>query len=77
MKYQAKNKIRNKNIGFFLRLDSMISILIKLSFDISCFENCVDQDQLASQKPADLDLQCFLPTCKYMLMQGNWIKNGK
>ena len=58
MKYQAKNKI--KKSWDFLRLDSMISILIKLSFDISCFENSVDQDQLASQKPADLDLQCFL-----------------
>ena len=30
--------------------------------DISNFENSVDQDQLASQKPADLDLHCF-PLC--------------
>ena len=28
--------------------------------DISHFENSVDQDQLASEKPVDLDLHCFL-----------------
>ena len=27
--------------------------------DISYFDNSVDPDQLASQKPADLDLHCF------------------
>ena len=27
--------------------------------DISCFENSVDPDQLASRKPADQDLYCF------------------
>ena len=26
---------------------------------ISCFENSVDPDQLASQKPADLDPHCL------------------
>ena len=30
--------------------------------DISNFENSVDPDQLASEKPADLDLHCF-PLC--------------
>ena len=30
-----------------------------LNSDISCFENSEDPDQLASQKPADLDLQCL------------------
>ena len=33
-----------------------------LNLDISCFENSVDQDQLASKKPADQDLHCF-PLC--------------
>ena len=37
-----------------------------LSLDIYCFENCIDPDQLASEKPAekpaDLDLHCF-PRC--------------
>ena len=36
-----------------------------LSPDISFFENIVDQDQLASQKPADHDLQC-LPYSSYI-----------
>ena len=30
--------------------------------NISCFENSVDPDQLASQKPADQDPHCF-PLC--------------
>ena len=30
-----------------------------LSTVISCFENNVDPDQLASEKPADQDLHCF------------------
>ena len=33
-----------------------------LDQDISCFENSVDPDQLASQKPADQDLLYF-PIC--------------
>ena len=34
---------------------------------LSSFENCVDPYQLASQKPADLDLHCFLT---FLLMHG-------
>ena len=34
--------------------------LAMLKPDISCFKNCVDPDQLASQKPADQDPHCFL-----------------
>ena len=34
------------------------TIIIK-HFHISRVENSVDPDQLASQKPADLDLHCF------------------
>ena len=33
--------------------------LTMLSPDISCFENSVDPDQLASEKPADQDQHCF------------------
>ena len=33
--------------------------------DISCFENNVDPDQLASRKPADQDPHCF-QHCLYM-----------
>ena len=33
--------------------------------DISCFENNVDPDQLASRKSTDQDPHCFLPACKY------------
>ena len=35
---------------------------------ISCFENNVDQDKLASDKPADQNLNCFHSTCKHMLL---------
>ena len=38
----------------------MILTLTMLNPDISCFENIVDQDQAASQKPADQDTHCFL-----------------
>ena len=45
--------------------------------DMSCFENSVDPDQLASEKPADQDLHCFLTACKYILvtiiLQDSWI----
>ena len=40
--------------------------LIMLSMDISYFENSVDPDQLASRKPADQELRCFLSVCKCM-----------
>ena len=39
-------------------------LLIMLNPDICCFENSVDPDQLASQKPADQDQHCF-PLCLY------------
>ena len=39
-----------------------IFALSMLNLDISNFENSVDPDQLASEKPADLDLHCF-PLC--------------
>ena len=41
-----------------------------LSSDISCFENSVDSNQLASEKPADQDLQCF-PLC-WKLHANKW-----
>ena len=43
--------------------------LTLLNLDISCSENSVDPDQLASRKPADQDLHCFL-ICKSMLIKG-------
>ena len=33
--------------------------LTMFNLDRSCFENSMDSDQLASQKPADQDLNCF------------------
>ena len=33
-----------------------------LNYDVSCFENSVDLDQLASKKSSDLDPHCF-PLC--------------
>ena len=36
----------------------------------SKFENSVDPNQLASQKPADLDLHCFQNRV-YMMMEGS------
>ena len=33
-----------------------------LNLDILCFKNSVDPYQLASEKPADMDLHCF-PLC--------------
>ena len=41
-------------------------ILTMLNLDISCFENCVDPDQLASEKPADRDQHCFHSACRHM-----------
>ena len=35
-----------------------------MDLDISGFENSVDLDQLASEKPADLDLHCFTLSLK-------------
>ena len=35
---------------------------------ISCFENCVDPDQLASKKPADQDPHFFFCACNYLLI---------
>ena len=37
-----------------------------LKLDRSHFENSVDPDQLASQKPADQDPHCFQLASKYM-----------
>ena len=48
--------------------------------DISCFENRVDSNQLASEKPADRVQTVFHPAWKYMdmlitgILQGNGIK---
>ena len=43
-------------------IDGSINLtLITLNLDISCFDNNVDPDQLASEKPADQDLHCFPP----------------
>ena len=49
-------------INFFV----IYLILNMLILDVSCYENNVDPDQLASQKPADLDLHClsFHSACK-------------
>ena len=35
---------------------------------ISRFDNSLDPDQLASPKPADQDLSCFLLALEYMLI---------
>ena len=52
-----------------------------LNPDIFCFENSVDPDQLASEKPADQDPHSFHSACKYMLINGilliNWLKLGR
>ena len=40
-----------------------IPLNTKLSPDMSSFENSVDPDQLASEKPADLDPHCFYSAC--------------
>ena len=50
-----------------------------LNPDILCFENSVDPDQLASEKPADQDPHSFFCcACKYIpiteLLQVNLIK---
>ena len=46
--------------------------LSMLNTDISHFENSVDPDQLASQKPADLEPHCFsLYTYKYIHVLSN------
>ena len=42
-------------------------ILTMLNIDIPCFKNSVDQDQLASQKSADQDLEFFFS------LINNWI----
>ena len=41
---------------------------------ISCFENSVDPDQLASVKPVDLDQHCFPSALKYMLIDWDHAK---
>ena len=43
---------------------SNISLATKDMY-ITCFENNVGPDQLASKKPADQDLHCFHFDCKY------------
>ena len=52
-----------------------------LNLDMSCFENIVDPDQLASEKPADQGPYCFFNSAfKYMLpgtQHVNWIKIGE
>ena len=39
---------------------ALILTLIVLNSHISCSENSVDPDQLASEKPADQDPHCFV-----------------
>ena len=39
-----------------------------LNYDISCFGNSVNADQLASKKPADQDQHYFHSVCNYMLV---------
>ena len=50
-----------------------------LKLDISCFENRVDPDRLASEKPADQDQHYFNSACKSLLiieiLQDDWIEN--
>ena len=49
--------------------------LMMLNLYISCSENSVDPDQLASEKPADQDPHCFpLRSSEYMLISFNWGK---
>ena len=38
---------------------ALVSNPYHAKLDILCFENSVDQDQLASEKPVDLDFHCF------------------
>ena len=45
-----------------------------LSPKISCFETSVDPDQLASEKPADLNQHCFTLSTKYMLINWDHVK---
>ena len=50
----------NDNLKMFtIQVDDFTLTFTMRNWDISCFENCVDPDQLASQKPADQDLHCF------------------
>ena len=42
-----------------------------LNPDIFNFESSVDQDQLASKKPADQDPHCF-PLCLLIHLDYNW-----
>ena len=48
---------------FFIQLTGMIQLHIFTSSE----ENSVNPDQLASEKPADLDPHCFLNTCRIYL----------
>ena len=47
-------------------------IMLNLDWDVSSFENCVDPDQLASQKLGDQDLHCNYTHSAYKCML-NWI----
>ena len=49
-------------------MNSSILTLIMLSQYISRFENNVEPDQLAFEKPADQVLHCFHSACKNMNM---------
>ena len=51
--------------AFLVARRHFLTNLYHLRPDILCFVNGVDPDQMASDKPADQDLQCF-PLCKYM-----------
>ena len=53
-----------------------------VNLDISCFQNSVDLDQLASEKPADQGPHCF-PVLIYLyiletgILQVNWMIIGE
>ena len=47
---------------FFRITHQDLLTLSMLNLNISCFENSVEQDQLASKKPPDPDPHCF-PLC--------------
>ena len=52
----------------YKRLNLNFLTHIMPSQDISCFENSVDPDQLASQLPADQEPHFFDSACKYILV---------
>ena len=52
---------------------SNIDLMFTLPYmDMSCFENEVDSNQLASEKPADQGPNCFPPCLEVHEYANNW-----